>query len=420
MPTGEASGISADQRVHGFRILMILMSSLVTLPAFVMGAQFAGQMPLADTIAACFLGGGLLAVVAAFASVAGARSGLSSYELVLRAFGTTGGKVVNSVLGFVMLGWFGVILMMFGDAAVAALAKTGKDVPHIGILLAGAVLMIATTAIGFRALDIFSQILTPFKVGLLVWTVVAAVIAYGWPELRGPSRSAALTVGQGGSMLTGGVIVGALLTPDICRFARNGTHAAASALVGFGFGLPLVLIAAAIPALLTGEADLVKIMLGLGLGMFAILIVIAAAWLNNTYNLYATSLVFQTLIPGLSRPWLTAFAGVVGTVAGLVGLASYLVPFLHVLGVAIPPIGGVYIVHAYLFPSRIENALPTWRPAAFLCWLAGVLVVAIQAPLGFELSGASALDSLCVSALAYYIASRRSFPLKSYVNRHLS
>lgn len=280
--------------------------------------------------------------------------------------------------------------------------------------------MIATTAIGFRALDIFSQILTPFKVGLLVWTVVAAVIAYGWPELRGPSRSAALTVGQGGSMLTGGVIVGALLTPDICRFARNGTHAAASALVGFGFGLPLVLIAAAIPALLTGEADLVKIMLGLGLGMFAILIVIAAAWLNNTYNLYATSLVFQTLIPGLSRPWLTAFAGVVGTVAGLVGLASYLVPFLHVLGVAIPPIGGVYIVHAYLFPSRIENALPMWRPAAFLCWLAGVLVVAIQAPLGFELSGASALDSLCVSALAYYIASRRSFPLKSYVNRHLS
>ncbi|MBB4633744.1 cytosine permease [Sphingosinicella soli] len=407
MPTEEAGGISADRRVHGFRILMILMSSLVTLPAFVMGAQFAGQMPLADTIAACFLGGGVLAIVAAFASVAGARSGLSSYELVLQAFGTTGGRVVNSVLGFVMLGWFGVILMMFGDAAVAALAETGEAVPYMGILLAGAVLMIATTAIGFRALDIFSQILTPFKVGLLVWTVVAAVIAYGWPEMRGPTGPAALTVGQGGSMLAGGVIVGALLTPDICRFARNSTHAAASAAVGFGIGLPLVLIAAAIPALLTGEADLVRIMLGLGLGMFAILIVIAAAWLNNTYNLYATSLVFHTLVPGVSRPWLTVLAGVVGTLAGLAGLASYLVPFLHVLSVAIPPIGGVYIVHAYLFPSRTEHVPPTWRPTAFLCWLAGVLVAAMQAPLGFELSGVSALDSLCVSALAYFGVRRR-------------
>jgi len=155
------SPVPADQTVSGFRIAMILMGVIIALPAFAMGAQLAHSMGTRAALAGSWIGGLLLSIIAMLAAVAGARSRLSSYLLIVNAFGTRGGVLANGILAISLLGWFAVIAMLFGRAMQPSAAALLPNVSIIGWALIGCVLMTATAAIGFRALDWLSLLSTP-------------------------------------------------------------------------------------------------------------------------------------------------------------------------------------------------------------------------------------------------------------------
>src|ERR1700744_942393 len=95
--------------VSGLRIALILLGATLALPAFMMGAPLTAAMGPRGAIIASIAGGFVLACIAAAAAVVGAHSRLSSYQLILRAFGSRGGKWVNGCLSGVMVGWFAVV-----------------------------------------------------------------------------------------------------------------------------------------------------------------------------------------------------------------------------------------------------------------------------------------------------------------------
>jgi len=396
-------------RLNAIRIALILMGALIALPAFVMGAKLNEAMGTRNSIIAAVAGGFILSCIAASAAVVGARSRLSSYQLILSAFGYRGGKLVNACLSVVMVGWFAVVASLFGDAALRAAAGLVTLSSSAWVAI-GCVLMTATTLTGFRALDILAMLTTPLKVILLIATVVASWrLTHGaglWVE---PDHYE-LTIPQGISFVVGGVIVGALLTPDLARLATTRFQAALACFLAFAVGQPVVLLLTGIPARLAGESDLVLIMLRLGLGLPAILIVVLAAWSSNAYNLYAITLVFRTF--SRHAVWkLAAFGGVLGAVLALAGLAQRLTPFLLVLSVAIPPIAGVYLAAYYMAWIRNERqVVRAWRIDSLLAWLLGVAV----AGLGFSISGVTAVDSLLV-AMAAYVALHFSFSKRGKV-----
>jgi len=398
--SSSGEGMRAPALVNGFRIAMILMGALIALPAFVMGSELNQSLGTTKAIVASLCGGFVLACIAAAAAVVGAHSRLSSYELIVLAFGTTGGKLINGVLSIVMVGWFAVVASLFGDAAL----QSGADLIGVGAkgwVAIGCVLMIATTLMGFRALDILATLTTPLKLLLLAVTVGVALsrttTAHLWVEPATP----ALTLGGGISFVVGGVIVGALLTPDLARLATTRVQAALAGFLAFAVGQPLVLILAGIPARLTGESNLVEIMVKLGLGLPAILVVILSAWSSNAYNLYAITLVYRTL----SRQplWrLAAFGGAFGAAMALAGIAARLTPYLVLLGIAVPPIAGVYLSSYYAhWISREVQSNVAWRWSSLVAWLLGVSLAALESPLGFSLTGMVALDSLLISIIAY-------------------
>ncbi|WP_157221012.1 SLC5/6 family protein [Flavisphingomonas formosensis] len=410
-PPRAVQGAGAPPTVNGLRIAMILMGALIALPAFVMGSELNEALGTGRAIVASIGGGFVLACIATAAAVVGAHSRLSSYELIVLAFGETGGKLINGVLSIVMVGWFAVVASLFGDAAL----QSGADIIGVGAkgwVAIGCVLMIATTLMGFRALDILATLTTPLKLLLLAVTVGVALsrtTAAGlWEE---PVRPA-LTLGGGVSFVVGGVIVGALLTPDLARLATTRLQAALAAFLAFAVGQPLVLVLAGIPARLTGESNLVEIMVKLGLGLPAVLVVILAAWSSNAYNLYAITLVYRTL----SRQplWrLAAFGGAFGAVMALAGIAVRLTPYLVLLGIAIPPIAGVYLSsyysHWWLGRPQLKVA---WRGASIAAWLVGVTLAALESPLGFSLTGMVALDSLLISIVTYVLFHRMTEPAR--------
>lgn len=394
LPDTQSASVSA------LRIALIFMGALIALPAFLTGAKLNEAMGTRNGIIAAIAGGFVLACISAAAAVVGAHSRLSSYQLIISAFGASGGRLVNACLSLVMVGWFAVVAALFGEAALRAtngmFTLTATDWVAVGC-----VLMVLTTLLGFRAIDILATLTTPLKVLLLAATVVVSLYRTGGQGLWIEPLHPLMTKAQGTSFVVGGVIVGALLSPDLARLARSRWQAALACFLTFAVGEPLILILSGIPARLAGDSDLVQIMLALGLGLPAILIVVLAAWTSNAYNLYAITLVYKTLANAAS--WkLAAFGGVLGAAMALMGIAEQLTPYLLLLSVAIPPIAGVYLASFYTAWLRGEAThLQAWRIDSLAAWLAGIAAAGLETPFGYSISGVTAIDSLGVSVLAY-------------------
>ncbi|MCV2438600.1 cytosine permease [Paucibacter sp. DJ2R-2] len=390
-------------RASAWRIVLILLAVMIALPAFVMGAELSHALGAVRAIQSSLAGGAILALIAALAGAAGAHTRKTTYELITDAFGEYGARLANGVLGLSILGWYGVVAMMFGQA-LASVSPALARAPIWALALGGCVLTTVTAMIGFRALDLLSAITTPLKMLLLAWTFIAA-LSGGLSPVWSFVPAIAMPMGMGVSMVAGGLMVGAVLSPDICRFAQSPRHAALACALAYGLGFPLVLTLAGLPSLASGDKDLVRIMLTLGLGVPALLIVALTAWSTNSFNLYATTLIGSTLRPR-QPPWqLTLVAGLVGTGLGLAGIGELLVPYLLWLGVCIPPIAGIYLVHVALAPSDAAIA-SRWRADALIAWAVGSTWAALSPPWNLALTAVPALDSIAVSALIYGVVHR--------------
>jgi len=388
------------RRVSAARIVLILLAVMIALPAFVMGAELSHALGAPQAAVASLGGGGVLAMIAAFGGAAGARTRKSTYQLIRDAFGIHGAKLANGVLGMSILGWYGVVATLFGQALSSAAPTLTAQMPGWVLILASCVLTTITAVVGFRALDVMSALTTPLKLLLLLWTFVAALRG-GFEQAWAYVPVAPMPLSTGVSMVAGGLMVGAVLAPDICRFARSPAHAVLGSALAYGLGFPLVLMLAGTPSLVSDEHDLLKIMLALGLGVPAMLIVILTAWSTNTFNLYAVTLIGATLRPRQPQWQLAVAAGLVGTVLGLAGISNMLVPYLLLLGVCVPPIAGVYLINAWRRGSDL-HADVSWRFEALLAWAIGSGWAGLAPHWNVALTPIPALDSFVVSGVAYW------------------
>lgn len=393
--------VAAEALIHGSRILLILLGLMIALPAFIMGAELSFAFGATRAIGASILGGLILAVMAALSGYAGARSRLSTYMLIIDAFGTRGALIANGILGVALLGAFGVIAMMFGRALISSNPTLFQGMPVNEVALFGCALMIATAMIGIRALDLLSLVTTPLKIGLLALYCMVAV-GGGLDQVWSFIPAVETPLGTGVSTVAGALIVGATLMPDVCRFARTPLQAGLACMVAFGIGFPLILTLCGLPSLVTNERDVVVVMLALGLGLPAMLIVLLTAWATNSFNLYSATLVISTIRPKQPRWQLVMLAGAVGTAFGLSGIDEKLMGYFLWLSIAIPPIAGVYLMNFYLkalWTTRTSQA--AWRYDALAAWVLGAGYAALMGHIGANITPVPALDSIIVSALGY-------------------
>ncbi len=388
--------MNKDQLVGAWRIILIVLAVMIALPAFVMGAEISHAFGAKPAFAVCLTGGALLGCLAALTGSAGALRRCTTYELIGQAFGTQGAKVANGVLGISVLGWYGVMATMLGHA-LASMGSGFAAQPVWLLALAGCALTTGTAMAGFRALNWLSTLTTPLKIGLLAWTFGAAVKG-GTGAMWSFVPASATPLGMGVSMVVGGLVVGAVLAPDVCRFAISPRRAALGAGLAYGIGFPLVLILSGLPSLISGEKDMIRIMLALGLGLPAMLTIVLTAWSTNTFNLYAATLIGATLAPRQPSWRLALIAGAIGTAMGLGGISELLLPYLLWLSITIPPIAGIYLVNVKL--GMADRAV-AWRWEALASWLIGSGWAALSPRWGWSLTPVAALDSILVSAAVY-------------------
>jgi cytosine permease len=391
------SAVPESATTASYRIGVTLLATNISLPALVMGGQLGVGVGLGGTAVACFWGGLVLAGLSGICAYAGARSRLTTYVLIIRAFGQRGGELINLLLSFSAIGWFGIVVMLFAETMVS---MVGSALPLWALF--GMSLMTATTMFGFRALNLLSNVMLPAKLGLLLWAIWAAAGVHGLPAPAVPHPAVGLDANSAIAFVIGGWVVGAVVAPDFARYARSAGGGALACALALGVGYPLVLIAAAIPAVATGEKDLLVTMARLGMGGAALSIVLLASWTNGASNLYSGSLMLATVVRRTGRAKLIWAAGLTGMVLGLLGVTERIVPFLTMLSLLVPPIAGVYLPRFFI-DERGGTLLPErpWRVEAFAALVIGAAVAGAGQMWGHSLTGTAALDSLLVSAASY-------------------
>ena len=104
-----------------------------------------------------------------------------------------------------------------------------------------------------------------------------------------------------------------------------------------------------------GEPDILNVMILIGIGVPAFGLLVLAAWSSNVLSLYSGSLAMATIFRGAGLTAIIAAFGVVGTALALTRVDEYLVAYLILLGITIPPVSSIYAVETLLFRSPVRR-----------------------------------------------------------------
>ena len=399
-PTSEAS------RVNWLYIFLVKVGVFISLPGFLTGVKVGNAVGFNSSVVAFVVGGIVLGILASLTGYIGSRTNLTTYLINQHTFGRKGALLVNLVLAAALFGWFGVNTALFGSAVVGAIADTEGAGQELWSIIGG-ILMIATAIFGFKALDRFSRLAVPLLFLGLYILVDRSLGTYGLEAVQAVEGDG-MSIGKAISAVIGGSVVGIVVFPDLCRYAKSNWHAIVAAILVFSVSKPLVSMAAAIPSLASGMSDIIAIMDVLGMGMIAFFVIIFATWTSNNGNLYGASLSLSTIFPKIKYWRLVIISGVLGTLFAITGVTSYYLPFLQVLGILIPPVAGIYIMEFLIRKGdgyEVE-ALARRASVSYDALAAWVLASVVGALAQFDvivISTVPGLDSLIVGGAIFVL-----------------
>ncbi|MDA5193976.1 cytosine permease [Govanella unica] len=412
--------VPPERRVSGWKIGLIVFTIGLTLPIFFIGATIGQQLGIADAARTFFGGCLLLGVLASLTSIVGARTGLSSYMIIQFSFGRDGAKLVNALMAVALLGYFGATADIFGRAIQQAVQEIyGLTVPRPLFVIVTCILMTITAIFGFRAIERLAQVAAPLMASFLVYAVYLALGQRDWASVMSFEGRGDMTVGLALSTIVASSIQAAVLAPDVARFARN-TRQAIISVWGLALGFPLIFLVSAIPSVAVGELEIMKIMIGIGLTLPALFILVLSAWTNSTVNLYSTSMTLAT-IATKAREWkITLVAAIFGTSLALMGIMDHFLVFLTAIGIATPPVAGIYLADYFFLRGRHYDVADLKRnPAigwpALLAWGLSSAVGFVTANSVITLTTVPAGDSL-LSAFVIYLVLKRLMGRKPSVH----
>jgi cytosine permease len=417
MSTGASSRtpVPRSEAVSGFQVGVVIIGISITLPLMYSSGELARGIGLPKAIIAVVAGALILSLMSVPAAVVGVRTRLSSYMIIEHTFGYVGAKFVNFWFGLFLLGWYAVTAELFGRTLFLAAAElTPMTVTEPTYIVLSSAMVIVTTVYGFRAIDRLALIAVPFLLIALISVVVISLRQATLTDLlliegEGVGMSTAI------SAVVGAAIVGVVLMPDLTRYARNTTDCVVASFLGQGGGITIAYVLGMIPVLVWNELEPMTYMILVGFGGIALFVLVFATWTTNVVNLYSTALAARASVPVGNYRIVVIICGIAGTAVAVAGIADYLVEFLIVLGLLVPPIAGVYLCD-FFFLGRtsfsqvnLENR-PAVQVNALIAGVGSGLVATWMFFSNASLTSIAPLDSLAIS-IAVYLTLEKSVVL---------
>lgn len=384
------------------------------LSQFLLGSTLGFGMAFWDAFWAFTLGAVILEVVSIGVGIIGCREGLQTSVLTRwTGFGQGGSAVVGLAAGISLVGWFGV---QSGVSAEGLVSLIGVLPAWLWALLFG----LAVTFIvlwGFASMTWVAYVTVPAFLVLVGWSIgsglagrdVGALMSAAPP---GPQ----LSLLQGTTLVAGGFIVGAVITPDMTRFNRSAADVVKQTVLGFTVGEYLIGMAGVLLAHAIRSADVITIVTS-SVGWVGTLVIILGTLKINDWNLYSCGLGIVNFVgtvfgKRVNRGLTTLAVGIVGSALAAAGILNSFTGFLSILGVAFPPVAGIMIAEYFVVKlwrpqldetralGTLPETAPTWVPTTLVIWLAAAL-------LGEFVSwGLPSINSLVAAFVLYVVAGR--------------
>jgi len=358
------------------------------LSQFLLGSTLGFGMHFWGAFWALTLGAVILEVVAIFVGVIGVREGMQT-SMVARwtGFGAAGSALIGLAIGISLIGWFGI------QSAVSAegLHSLLGFLPAWGWSLLFGLVVTAVVLWGFGSMQWVAYFTVPSFLILVGWSIIRTLVNHDVGALitsapPGPQ----LTLVQGTTLVAGGFIVGAVITPDMTRFNRTTADVVKQTVLGITLGEYAIGLTGVLLAHAARSADVITIVTS-SVGWVGILVVILGTVKINDWNLYSSGLGVVNFVGTVfgrhvNRAVVTLVLGVVGSVLAAAGILTKFMDFLIILGVAFPPIAGIMVAEYFvvkrwrpdLEASRASGAVPAtapmWVPATLAIWLVAALI----------------------------------------------
>jgi cytosine permease len=401
----------------GYRIALVMLGIAMT-PVLLASAGLGSQLSLGEALAAIVAGSLILTVIGCMTCLIGVQSRMNTYQIVRFSFGRVGALAINALLAISMLGWICVIANGFGHALQDLLVQLGWSLPLWSLVACGGLLFIGATAFGFEVLS---------RVALYAIPVILLVLLYNLQHflqvipLSTASHSSGMNMGVAISTVVGTFMVLVATLPDFGAFAHNRRHALVGAILALAFAYPLLYLMAGLPSILSGRGTLAAAMALTASTLPALLLSLFATITGNAGNMFQGTLVTATLLPKVSKPWITVVLGILGCVIGSMDVMSWFMPFLLFLGVATPPIAGIYSADFVLkrragYDEQQLAHQPAIRWSTFAVWIVATVVGLLASRQRLTLTAIPSLDALLVAGFCYALLNRRAQAAPSHAH----
>ncbi|WP_040589475.1 purine-cytosine permease family protein [Sciscionella marina] len=403
--------VPADARYPWWSIAIQRFGQLSALAQFLLGATLGFGMPFWNAILAITVGSVLLEIVTVFVGIAGMREGLSTSVLARwTGFGTKGSALVGLLIGVSLIGWFGVQNAVFGTGLHSVLGA----MPVWVWSLLGGVAVTAVVVYGFGGMTWTAYVTVPAFLVLAIWAVARELSRHPIADLLASAPAGPrLSLAAGATLVAGGFIVGAVMTPDMTRYNRSVADVVKQTVIGVTLGEYVVGVIGVLLAHAARTSDVVM-MITTTSGLIGTVVLVASILKINDWNLYSSSLGLVNVLHVLlgrkvNRAVVTIVVGVLGAALSALGILAYFTDFLSFVGILMPPVAGICIAEYFIVKtwrpvleaSRGRGELPAtapgWVPAGLVAWLTGGLV-------GYFVDiGIPAINSLAVATVAYIV-----------------
>lgn len=390
----------------GLRIAMILLGIAVT-PVLLSSSSLGNQLSSGSLVSVVLLGGLILTILSAITISVGEKARLPTYGIVKYPFGEKGAIAINILMAISLFGWIAVTASMFGHSVHDLLTQHGLNVPLPLLVAAGCVIFVASTAFGFAVLGKVAQIAVP---------VIALVLCYILYIATHSDAAAVQTVvsmntGVAVSTVVGTIIVLVATLPDFGSFVHNLKHALIAAGLTFLVAYPLLYWAGATPSAISGQGSLLGAMAVFGAVLPAALLLIFACVTGNAGNMFQGTLVVSTLLTRFPKWQVTLTLGVLSAIVGSLDIMAWFIPFLLFLGIATPPVAGIYIADFFMYrrngyQGSVLTEEPQIKVLTFVAWILGAVVGFMTVKGVFTLTTIPSVDSIVVACVAYGLLSR--------------
>jgi cytosine permease len=376
------SAVPSDARQGFWPITMVLLGFTFFSATMWGGARIgAASRFWPDLVGIIVFGSAILGVYVAGLGYVGYRSGLSTVLSARFAFGDVGSRWSDILLGLTQVGWYA-----WGTATITiVLARLLALDPRLEapLMVVFGLAFCMTAYIGCRGLAALSRVSVPTMLLLIAASGSVALRDLGNGACLLPSGTAgALTFAEALTIVVGTFVAGGTQVANWTRFAGSARAAVGSTLLAFFFGNGLMVAVGAVGAAVYGLSDIVEVLAVQGLLSAGVLMLFLNIWTTQDNTIYNFSVAgchfFRT-----ERRRLFTFAGAAaGTLLALLGMYDWLIPYMTLLGVFIPPLGGAimadfFIRYRGLYPAIEGAVIPRFNRQGLAAYAAGSLAALV-------------------------------------------